>query len=379
MTASRTYLDHNATSPLRPEARAAMAAVLDVCGNPSSVHAEGRRARALIEASREEVAALVNARPHEIVFTSGATEANAWVLGAGGWNVVLASGIEHDSIRGPLAGLSARQVALAAAATGEVDINAIARHVLIDAAAGERVLVVLQMANNETGVLQPVGGAASLARGYGLCVHTDAVQAAGKITVDFAGLGVDTMSLSAHKLGGPAGVGALVIRDGMRLASFVTGGGQERRRRAGTENLLGIVGFGAAAAAARRTLGQMSQVRALRDALERGIAEVTPAAMVIGAAADRLPNTCCVALPGAASETQVIKLDLAGIAVSAGAACSSGKVGASHVLAAMGLAPDMAASSIRVSLGWNSTEADVAAFLEAWRAIARRPAERAVA
>ncbi len=251
MTLRRTYLDHNATSPLRPEARAAMLSAMELCGNPSSVHAEGRRARAIIETAREQVAALVNAKPLEVVFTSGATEANAWVIGAGSWDTILSSGIEHDSVRGPIAASAAVNLPLGVSMSGVIAVADIARFALSDARSSRRTLVALQMANNETGVLQPVAEVAAFAREHGLVLHTDAVQAAGKIAVDFKALDVDTLSLSAHKLGGPAGVGALIIRDGMKLGNLITGGGQERRRRAGTENFVGIAGFGAAAEAAR--------------------------------------------------------------------------------------------------------------------------------
>lgn len=379
MSARRTYLDHNATTPLRPEARAAMAAAMELCGNPSSVHAEGRRARAIIETAREQVAALVNAKPLEVVFTSGATEANNWVIGAGSWDTILSCAIEHDSVRGPIAAAAAEKVDLGVASSGVVAVEEIARFALADARAGGRTLVVLQMANNETGVVQPVAGVAAFARDHGLVVHTDAVQAAGKVSIDFKALGPDMMSLSGHKLGGPAGVGALIIRDGMKLGSLITGGGQERRRRSGTENLIGIAGFGAAAKAANQGLADTSRIAALRDKLEAGINALTPGAVIVGAEAPRLPNTTSVALLGTAAETLVIKLDLAGIAVSAGAACSSGKVGVSHVLAAMGLGPEIASSAIRVSLGWNTSESDVAAFLETWARVARPRDMRAVA
>ena len=356
-----------------------MAAAMELCGNPSSVHAEGRRARAMIETAREQVASLVNAKPLEVVFTSGATEANAWVIGAGGWDVILSSGIEHDSVRGPVAASMAQHVPIGVSAPGVVAIDDIARFALQDIRSGDRSLVALQFANNETGILQPVAEVAAFAREHGLVVHTDAVQAAGKVPVDFKALDVDALSLSGHKLGGPAGVGALIIRDGVKLGTLITGGGQERRRRAGTENLIGIVGFGAAAAAARQGLADIARITGLRDRLESGIKAITPGAVIVGADAARLPNTTSVALPGQAAETLVIKLDLAGIAVSAGAACSSGKVGVSHVLAAMGLGPEITSSAIRVSLGWNTSEADVAAFLETWARVARPREVRAVA
>jgi cysteine desulfurase len=379
MMMHRTYLDHNATAPLRPEAAAAMTAAMSVCGNPSSVHHEGRRARAIIETAREQVAKLVNAKPLEVVFTSGATEANAWVIGAGGWAAIVSAEIEHDSVRGPVSNANGLHRSLAVGTDGLIDLSEIAKYGATAAETGGRTLVVLQMANNETGVLQPVAETAALCRKYNLHLHTDAVQMPGRLPIDFTALGADTLSLSSHKLGGPAGVGALIIRDGAKLASFMTGGGQERRRRAGTENVTGIAGFGAAAEAAGADVDAATRLAGLRDQLEAGLREITPPAVIVGSKSPRLPNTASVALPGRAAETMVIKLDLAGIAVSAGAACSSGKVGASHVLTAMGLGADLASTAIRVSLGWNSSKADVATFLEVWGVVTQPRALRAVA
>jgi cysteine desulfurase len=371
---SRTYLDWNATAPLRREARAAMVAALDVLGNPSSPHAEGRRARGLIEDAREQVAALVGARPAEVVFTSGGTEANNAVL-ARGWDAIVMSSIEHDSVLAPASSSGARLVEVAVGGDGVVRRESFAGHM----AQVGRALVSLQMANNETGALQPVAEVAAMARQRGLGMHSDAVQAAGRVPIDMAAIGVDYLTLSAHKLGGPKGIGALVVRDGAALPAFIAGGGQERRRRAGTENVAGIAGFGAAAEAASRDLAEIERVRTLRDKLEAEAREITPEALVIAGEVQRLPNTTSLAWPGASAETLVIALDLGGIAVSAGAACSSGKVGASRVLAAMGIAPDMARAAIRISLGPSSGERDVAAFLEAWSHIAATRRDRAVA
>jgi cysteine desulfurase len=358
-----------------------MVAALDVVGNPSSPHTEGRRVRAIVEDAREEVAALVGAKPAEVIFTSGATEANNAVM-AGGWDTILIAGVEHDSVLAPVRGLArsgkARVVDLPVDANGVVTIEAVGERAGGNGGAGPRLLS-LQLANNETGIVQPVAAAAAAARTLGLSVHTDAVQAAGRVAVNFRTLGVDYLSLSAHKLGGPKGVGALVIRDGAQLPAFIAGGGQERRRRAGTENVPAIAGFGTAARAALGDLATaaMHRVGALRDRVEAEAKAITPTAVVIGADTERLPNTAGIALPGASAETLVIALDLAGIAVSAGAACSSGKVGVSHVLEAMGLAPALARAAIRISLGWGSTEADVVAFVAAWKHVAAR--RRAVA
>ena len=374
MSAERTYLDWNATAPLRPEARAACISALDVVGNPSSPHAEGRRARAIVEDAREQVAALVGAKPAEVVFTSGGTEANNSVLAAV-WDTIVLPSVEHDSVRGPARASKARVIEIPVGRNGVVSVDALAA---IDGSAG-RSLVSLQLANNETGVIQPVAEVAAVAKAHGVFVHTDAVQAAGRIPVDLRALGVDCLSLSAHKIGGPKGVGALVIHERASLPAFIAGGGQERRRRAGTENVAAIAGFGAAAEAARRDIARMRDVAELRERLEREVRALTPGVVVIGADVARLPNTTNIALAGTSAETLVIALDLAGVMVSAGAACLSGKVGTSHVLEAMGLETTLARAAIRVSLGWNSRESDVATFVEAWSRVTARHRERAVA
>lgn len=382
----RAYLDYNATAPLRSEVRAAMIEAMDCIGNSSSVHADGRRARSLIEAAREDVARLVGAKASEVVFTSGATESNAWVLSAG-WNTVFAGGIEHDSVlasvpksapdaRGVvrLAKGASRHIMLPTGADGLVAIELLAEHVLKSDGDFGQALVCLQLANNETGVIQPLAELSAFAREHGLTVHSDAVQAAGRIAIDIGELGIDTLSISAHKMGGPKGVGALIIRDGFDLQPLIRGGGQERRRRAGTENIAAIVGFGRAAALATAELSAWASVATMRDKLERSIAELSPDVCVIGAGSPRLANTSLLALRGKTAENLVIKLDLAGVSVSAGSACSSGKVGQSHVLSAMGLDSELARSAIRISLGPNTTEIDIAAFLAAWKTIVSQPA-----
>jgi cysteine desulfurase len=368
----RVYLDYNATAPLRPDAKAAMIAALDVTGNPSSVHSEGRKARGIIEAARERVARLVDAKPSEVVFTSGATESNAWVL-AQPWDTIFISGIEHDSVLAPARATGSEIVTVAVSGDGSVAVEDIAARVLTGAPVG-RALVCLQLANNETGVIQDVASLAEFAREHGLFVHCDAVQAPGRLQVDFAALNVDTMSISAHKLGGPKGIGALIIRDHVDLVPFVRGGGQERRRRAGTENFAAIAGFGAAAEAALNGLAQVSRIAAMRDELEAAARNIAPATVIVGYGAPRLCNTTALALPGKLAETLVIRLDLAGVAISAGSACSSGKVGASHVLEAMGLPRDIANSTIRVSIGPETTKDDISAFIAAWKDIAAKAA-----
>jgi cysteine desulfurase len=363
--ATETYLDWNATAPLRHEAAAAMSAALTCCGNPSSVHRWGRTARQMVERARAGVASLLDAPPEDVIFVSGGTEANHLALLGAGRERVLVSAIEHDSVRHVVCGAEAVPVDRC----GIVALDAL-EHLL--AADSRPALVSVMLANNETGVMQPVTEVAAIARRNGALFHCDAVQGAGKIALDAAAIGADLITLSAHKLGGPPGVGALVVGDRVDLAPLFRGGGQERRRRAGTENIPGIVGFAAAARAAAAEIAVYDRVRVLRDALEAGIAAVAPDAVVIGAAARRLPNTAAIAMPGVAAETQVIALDLDGVMVSAGAACSSGKVGPSHVLAAMGVEPGLASSTIRVSLGWNSSEADIAHFLRSWIALYRR-------
>jgi cysteine desulfurase len=368
----RTYLDYNATTPLRAEAKAAMVGAFDVIGNPSSVHAEGRRARALIEAARESVARLVGARPSEVVFTSGASEANSLALWQP-WASILTSGIEHESVLASARAHAGEVVMLLVGRDGRINIEEFAGMLASRSFIGPA-LVAVQLANNETGVIQPLAEIAELARVHGIKVHTDTVQAVGRMPIDFAGLDVDTLAISAHKFGGPKGVGALVVRDHIDLVPLLRGGGQERRRRAGTENVAAIAGFGAAAEAALLDLAMVDAVRALRDGLEAELKRLSPAVVIVGESAPRLANTTAVALPGKLAETLVIRLDLAGIAVSAGSACSSGKVGASHVLEAMGLGPDIAANTIRVSLGQTTTKDDIAAFLAAWKAIVGEPA-----
>jgi cysteine desulfurase len=312
------------------------------------------------------VAALLgDVRPDGIVFVSGGTEANHLALFGTGRKRVLVSEVEHDSVRHAFPGAEPIPVDR----DGLVGLDMLDRLLAADT---RPALVSVMFANNETGVIQPVADIAEVARKYGALFHCDAVQATGKLPLDIEAIGADLVSLSAHKLGGPPGIGALVVTGGLDLTSLFRGGGQERGRRAGTENLPGIAGFAAAATAASESITVYDHIRALRDQLEDQIAEIAPDAVVLGAAAPRLANTTAIAMPGVAAETQVVALDLDGVMVSAGAACSSGKVGPSHVLAAMQVGPDVAGSTIRVSLGWNSSEADIAHFLRAWTVLYRR-------
>ncbi len=356
------YLDANAAEPLRPAARAAALAAMELPGNPSSTHAAGRAARRVLEGAREAIARAFGGTPADLVFTAGGTEANALAIrGLARGRRVLVGATEHPAVLAAAPGAGVLPVH----ADGTVVLEA------LEAAlkAGPPALVCLMIANNETGVLHPVADAAALCRAAGALLHLDGVQAAGRVPVSLAGLGADSLALSGHKLGGPKGAGALLLRPGLAPEALVAGGGQERGRRGGTEPLPAIAGMAAAAEAARPEAA--IKLAAIRDAIEAGC--VAAGAIVAGAGAPRLPNTTGLILPGMPAETQVIALDLGGVQVSAGAACSSGKVGRSHVLAAMGHG-DFAASAIRVSLPWDAPVDAAERFLSAWRSLRRRAA-----
>jgi cysteine desulfurase len=372
----RSYLDWNATAPMREEAKAAFAAALSRVGNPSSVHAEGRAARALVEAAREQVAALVGAQAGNVVFTASGTEANMLALTPAIETAdekrprsrLFLSAIEHASVRA--GGRFPREAIeeLPVCPDGRLDLAALAAAV----AQTPRPLVSLMLANNETGIVQPVAEAATIVHAAGGLIHVDAVQAVGRIPCDMTALGADLLTLSAHKIGGAKGAGALIrAREDIHFPEpLIRGGGQERALRAGTENVTGIAAFGAAAALAGRD-GEAAHMSALRNTLECSLLAVTPDVMIFGRdQVERLPNTTLFALSGIKAETAVIAFDLEGIAVSSGAACSSGKVQPSHVLAAMGVAGPLQRGAVRVSLGWNSTANDVEKFLTAWRKLA---------
>lgn len=345
--APRSYLDWNATAPLRPEARAAMCAAMDVVGNPSSVHAEGRAATALIEKARAQVAEAFGAQASDIVFTSGATEAAALALAGRGLH---GSGVEHDAVRAWVA------QDLPADGNGRVRVN-------------DPALSTLQLANSETGIVQ------DLPEGLAVC---DFTQGFGKLPVAFDWSGVDMGLISAHKLGGPKGIGALVLRRGLDVEARIRGGGQEMGRRSGTENLIGITGFGAAAQAASQDLanGAWAKVAQLRNILEMSLDLDGNVTILVGKGAPRLPNTTCLVTPGWKGETQVMQMDLAGFAISAGSACSSGKVTSSAVLRAMGFDERDAGCAIRISIGPTTTEEEVLRFSEAWRAARSRHLSR---
>lgn len=366
MTRPSTYFDYNATAPALPQVAEAVARVMTEGGNPSSVHSDGRRAQSKVDDARQKVATLVGSSARDIIFTGGGTEANT--LGLKGLissqNIerLLVSATEHPSI-----------LDLARSVSIEVEIVPVDRNGLVELDAfrsllegGRTTLVSVMLANNETGVIQPVRELAGIAKSTGAFFHTDAIQAAGKIPVNFKDFGVDMLSVSAHKFAGPQGVGALVLRSGLELAPLTHGGGQELGRRSGTENVAGIVGMGVAAEIVLAKLHGQSSTASLRDSLEAALKAAAPEAVIVGEDVPRLPNTTLVALPNVAAETQVIQMDLAGFSVSSGSACSSGKVSRSHVLDAMNLGDELTGSAMRISLGWGTSESEVAALLDVW-------------
>ncbi|MDE5463792.1 cysteine desulfurase family protein [Bradyrhizobium sp. CSS354] len=368
---SRVYLDWNATTPLRPEARSAMLAAYELIGNPSSVHAEGREARRLVEGARSTLAEAVGALPRNVVFTSTGTEANALALspdlrGPSGGPVdrLLVSVVEHASV---LAGgrFPADKIGhIRVTRSGVIDLE----HLKALLSDGPPVLVSVMAANNETGALQPIAEAAGIVHGAGGLLHVDAIQALGKIPFDIKAIGADLATFSAHKIGGPKGIGALVVAEGVAgLEPLLRGGGQEMNRRAGTENVAGIAGFGAAVRVALQALPEDTErMASLRDRLENGIRSMA-GATVFSDNVERLPNTVLFTAPGLKAETAVIGFDLEGVAVSSGSACSSGKVQPSHVLSAMGYDPTVAQGAVRLSLGWSTEPDDINRALEAWR------------
>jgi cysteine desulfurase len=370
----RIYLDWNATTPLRREAREAMAEAWDLSGNPSSVHAEGRRARKLVEDARDSISGAVGALPRNVIFTSGGTEANALALTPGlrrgaGLSVerLVVSAIEHASVlaggRFPAEAISTVGVT----SLGLLDLDRLRAMLEGESAA----LVSVMLANNETGAVQPVKEAADIVHSAGGLLHVDAIQAFGKIPFDINEMNADLVTLSGHKIGGPKGVGALVLAEEvLGFEPLLRGGGQEKGRRAGTENVAGIAGFGAAAEAAMGALKTDAlRLESLRSRLENGLLK-TPGAIVFSDDVPRLPNTTLFTVPGLRAETAVIGFDLAGVAVSSGSACSSGKVQPSHVLEAMGFGPKTAQGAVRLSLGWSTSDADIDCCLEAWRKLA---------
>ena len=357
------YLDYNATAPLRIDAREALVSALSHTGNASSVHTFGRKARKMVEDARAQVAALTGVKSLQVIFNGGATEGNNTILSGYKNQRVLVSATEHPSILEAMPDA----IKIPVLHNGLLDMDAYAA-LLQDGAA----LVSVQYVNSETGVIQPIAQIAALAKQHGAMMHTDAVQAAGRIAIDFTDLGVDYLTLSAHKFGGPQGIGALIFREGLQVPNFMKGGGQERRQRAGTENIAAIAGFGAAAVTALSELDAYQRLAALRDKLEQSLRAARNDIIVYGDTAPRVVNTAYIGLPGVSAETQLMAMDLAGVAVSSGSACSSGTFKPSHVLAAMGADEFAAKSALRFSLGWATTEADIARAIDAWNDMANR-------
>ena len=356
------YLDYNATQPIKPAVLDAMVAAMAEPGNASSIHRAGQAARRAVENARNDVAALIGADRGAILFTAGATEANATALRG---LRIFVSAVEHPSVRE--ADPAARVVPVDC--DGIIDLAELDR---LLAECGGPTLVSLMLVNNETGVIQPVAEAARIVHTHGALLHSDASQAPGRITVDVDALNIDLLTLSGHKMGGPQGVGALYIRDGVEIAPLLRGGGQESRRRAGTENVAAIVGFGVAARLAPEDLATNARITALRDRMEALLLSIAPELEIHGAGAQRVGNTCCFGAPGLSAETALIALDLAGIAVSSGAACSTGSVEPSRVLRAMGVSDMTGREAIRVSLGWATEPSDVAHLVESWAMVYRR-------
>jgi cysteine desulfurase len=387
MSQTRTYLDFNATAPLRPQARAAAIASLDCAGNASSVHREGREARALVEAARRQIAAVAGVPAAGVVFTSGGTEAANLALTPSlrigrdrrDFDLLLIAAAEHACVLQGHRFASEQVFMVPLEPSGRIDGPALDEALAQNP--GKRPLLALQAANNETGVIQQVAEAAAKVRAAGGATVCDAVQALGRIPSEITISGAEVLLLSAHKLGGPKGVGALAFAaENDHIGDvLIRGGGQERGQRAGTENVAAIAGFGAAAEAAASGLApEAEHTRRLRERLETAVLQIAPDAVIFGAEVERLPNTTCFAVPGTSTETLVMALDLDGVAVSSGSACSSGKAGKSHVLAAMGVDPALARSAIRVSFGWSSSEADVEHFASAFaKAIERVQGRRA--
>ena len=366
-----TYLDYNATAPTRAAVQEAVSKTLEGIGNPSSIHGAGRAVRDAIEVAREKVARLVHASPDQVVFTSGGTEANHLAVQGASVQRHLISAVEHDSIRGAV--IDAEIVPVDG--NGIADLKVLEGMLSVDP---KPALVSIMMVNNETGVIMPIADVSKIVHAHGSYLFSDAVQAAGKMTIDLGVLDIDYLTLSAHKLGGPMGVGALILGPHAPYVVPTAGSGQERGRRPGTENVPGIIGFGVAAEIAAESLEDFQKLAALRDQLEAGIRRITEEAHIFACAAPRVANTTLVSMPRVPSETQLAAFDLAGFAVSAGSACSSGKVDPSHVLLAMGVAEAVAATAIRISLGWDSRTHDVTGFLKAWESLYVRTRDRRV-
>ena len=365
----QAYFDFNATAPIRREAIDAMNEAMGLCGNASSVHSAGRTARSIVEMARNSVASLVGAESESVIFCGSGTEADNQALRCVSVKNVIISAVEHEAVMQAFSS----PVKVSVGADGVVNLAALETSL---AESKEKTLVSVMAANNETGVIQPIKEISRIARQHNAIMHNDAIQAAGKIPINVYDWDVDLLSLSAHKIGGPQGVGALIVNNPVSLNRFVHGGGQERGLRAGTENVAGIAGFGAAAEAALAGLDGFNSLREMRDSIEIGLLEIDPLIKIFGQDSERLPNTSKLASPGFSSETQVMGMDLAGFAISAGSACASGRVEAPYVLAAMGVDDYLAKSAIRISLGWTTTEKDVEAFVKQWSKLFSRSRSR---
>jgi cysteine desulfurase len=358
------YLDYNATVPIRPEVIKVMVEVMEEGGNPSSIHGIGRKAKSRMEDARSTIASIINCRPQMIVFTSGGTEANNMAILSSGRSRMITTNVEHDSIRSVSSRFDGTVDILSVDQDGIIDLGELRQLLKID---GENTVVSILYANNETGVLQDVKAISEVVHAAGALLHIDAIQAVSKVPIDFMALGVDMMSISSHKTGGPQGVGALVAFEKLPVRSFILGGGQEVGRRGGTENIAGIVGFATAISLVPQSLKKMNELETWRDEIEEKLLEHAPQACFFGKKARRLPNVSTIYMPGVTSETQVMNFDLDKICISSGSACSSGKVKSSHVIDAMSSDENIATSTIRISLGWGSEHSDVDAFIASWK------------
>ncbi|MCI5061273.1 MAG: cysteine desulfurase [Alphaproteobacteria bacterium] len=359
------YLDYNATTPIRPEVLELVTNVMAQVGNASSVHAFGQKARDIVETARAQVAGLCGVAPEQVVFTSGATESNNTVLCGLKNKRVLVSAIEHPAVLA--AAPHAEKIPVTS--DGVVDLD-VYRKMLGEG--DPPAIVSVMLVNSETGVIQPVREMADMAHEAGALFHTDAVQGAGRLDISFDTLGVDYMSLSAHKMAGPQGVGAIIWREGLELSKFMLGGGQEKNCRAGTHNTAGIAGMGLAAQMAKDNMPAYQKIGELRDYLEGEIRKISNEAVIYGENAPRVPNTTNVGLPGVPAQTQMMALDLGGVAVSSGSACSSGSFKSSHVLLAMDVDEEAAKCALRISMGWATTKADIDRFLNVWSEFIKR-------
>lgn len=370
MNRTPIYLDYNATAPIRPQVVKAMAAAQERPLNPSSVHSFGRQAKRLIDEARQKILESVGAEGYNLVFTGSGTEANNLAL-SGLWleaSGLYVSSVEHSSILN----VKSEALKIGVDETGLINLANLKELLHKPQATSHKPLVSIQLANNETGIIQPIAEIARVVHAGGGMLHIDAVQGLGKIPLDISTLNADMITLSAHKIGGPQGVGALLFKPGIEIKPQMMGGGQELGLRAGTQNVAGIVGFGVAVEAVAEMQNKFRHIKILRDRMEAEIKKISPDSVVVGEGVERLPNTSCITMPNVKNETQLIHFDLNNIAVSAGAACSSGKVTISHVLLAMGMEKSQAETAIRISLGMETTQAEIDRFISAWGGLYKR-------